>query len=316
MSKRLSLILAALLVAGVSVPAQAADPGLTVLNFLKLGAGSRSAALGGAYTAVADDATATYWNPAALLHIERHSVMGSHNAWIQDLRQEFVGFGMHKGRHAVGVSFLGLFSEELEGRTDTGERAGSFTYGDAAFSGSYAFQATEALGVGGTVRYVRESLGSVPISVDGTSQTDFTLDGMAFDLGATWRTPMEGLRAAAAIRNLGGQLSYDFASASKFDLPTIVQAGLAYTRSDARNGRLLVAADISTARGDDASFRIGAEYAFKGQFLLDVGYKTGFENQNVSFGLGYTNRILVHYAFVPVYDDLGNSHQISLGYAW
>lgn len=317
MLKRFSLVLVvATAAASITVPAQAADPGLTVLNFLKLGAGSRAAAMAGAYTAVADDATATYWNPAALLNVERNSVMGSHMVWIQGLRQEFVGFGMRRGKHAVGVSFLGLFSDDLDGRTDTGEKAGSFSYGDASFSGSYAYQVSQSIGLGVTARYVRESLGSVPIGVDGSSKTDFTLDGFAFDLGGTWKTPMKGLSAAAAVRNMGAAMSYDFDAAGQFDLPTTVQGGFAYRHKDANNGGLLVAADVSSARGDEVSFRIGAEYAFRGQFLIDAGYKTGFENQNVSFGLGYTNKVIVHYAFVPVYDDLGNSHQISLGYAW
>ncbi len=296
--------------------AQAAEPGLTVLNFLKLGAGARPAAMGGAYVAAASDASATYWNPAALLQIERYDVMGSHLSWIQDLRQEFVAFGAHVGKHAFGVSFLGLFSDDIQGRTETGDLAGNFSFGDASFSGSYAYQVGE-VGLGGTVRYVRESLGSVPISVDGTSQSDFTLDGFAFDLGTTWRPGfMSSLTLAAAIRNMGGQLSYDFTDATSFDLPTTLQAGVAYRHQDASGGGLLVAADVVAARGDDASLRVGAEYAYRGQFLLDAGYKSGFDNQNVSFGLGYRNKIHVHYAFVPVYDDLGNAHQISLGYAW
>ena len=43
--------------------------GTTTANFLKLGAGARAEAMGGAYAAVADDATALYWNPAGLTRI-------------------------------------------------------------------------------------------------------------------------------------------------------------------------------------------------------------------------------------------------------
>ncbi len=69
--------------------ARAADPGLTVLTFLKLGAGARPAALGDAYVAVVQDASASYWNPAGLLGIEHNDALGAHNEWIQDLRHEF-----------------------------------------------------------------------------------------------------------------------------------------------------------------------------------------------------------------------------------
>lgn len=317
MRKPSSAALAALAVLAFTAgPAAADDPGLTVLNFLKIGAGARPEAMGEAFVAVADDASATYWNPAGLLGIQRNNVLGSHLEWIQDLRQEYLAFGARRGRHAVGISFLGLYTDDLEGRTTTGEPAGSFGFSDNAFSASYAFAVTEDFGVGGTARYVRESLVSVPIEVDGSSESDFVLDGIAFDLGGSWRTPFAGLTAAAVVRNLGGQVSYDFDNAGSFDLPTTLQAGVAYRRLDFTGGSLTLAGDFVAARGDDGAVRVGAEYAYRGQFLVAAGYKSGLENENISFGLGYTRKIQVHYAFTPVYNDLGSSHQIQLGYAW
>ena len=41
------------------------------------GPGSRALGLGGAYTGVADDYTATYWNPAGLAQIKRIEFQGS-----------------------------------------------------------------------------------------------------------------------------------------------------------------------------------------------------------------------------------------------
>jgi hypothetical protein len=304
-------VLAALL-ALLPAPARADDPGLTVLNFLKLelGAGSRAAALGEAYTAVVDDATATYWNPAGLLGIQRNDALGSHNEWIQDLRHEFVSFGAHRGRHAVGLSFLGLYTDDIEEReAETGEFLGHFGFSDNAFSLSYAFQVVPTLGVGGTFRYVWES-------VVGTSVDDFSMNGTAFDIGATWTTPLTGVTAAGVLRNLGGKVSYDFEGAQDFDLPTTLQGGVAYRREDLAGGALVIAADVAAARGDDATAHLGAEYAYHGQFLFDAGYRAGFDNQNVSFGVGYQKGIRAHYAFTPIYNDLGNSHRFSLGYSW
>ena len=40
--------------------------GVDAMPHLRLGAGARSIGLGGAFTAIADDATATVWNPAGL----------------------------------------------------------------------------------------------------------------------------------------------------------------------------------------------------------------------------------------------------------
>jgi hypothetical protein len=291
------------------VSARADDPGLTVLTFLKLGAGARAASMGEAYVAVADNASATYWNPAGLLGIPRNDVLGSHNAWIQDLRHEFVAFGTHRGRHAVGLAFIGLYTDDIESRDETGAASGHFGFSNNAVGASYAFQAAPALGVGGTARYVRES-------VVGTVEGDFAMTGFAFDLGTTWHTPFTGLSAAAVLRNVGGKMSYDFEGAQEFDLPTALQVGWAYERPDFQGGVLTVAGDLLKNRGDDASLHIGAEYAYHGQFLFGAGYKSGLENENVSFGVGYQKKIRFHYAFTPIYDDLGSSHRVSLGYGW
>ena len=302
-----ALFLGAVMVCPAS--ALADDPGLTVLTFLKLGAGAHAASLGEAYVAVADDASATYWNPAGLLGIARNDVLGAHNAWIQDLRHEYVAFGTHRGRHAVGLSFIGLYTDDIESRDETGAASGHFGFSNNAFSASYAFQAVSTLGVGGTVRYLRES-------VVGTVEGDFAMTGFAFDLGTTWQTPFEGFTAAAVLRNVGGTMSYDFDGAQDFDLPTALQAGWAYRRPDFQGGALTVAGDVLKNRGDDISLRVGAEYAYHGQFLFGAGYKSGLDNENVSFGVGYQKKIRFHYAFTPIYDDLGSSHRISLGYGW
>lgn len=299
-------LLAVLVSAG---PARADDPGLTVLTFLKLGAGAQAASMGDAYVSVADDASATYWNPAGLLGIRHNDLLAVHNAWIQDFRHEFASYGKHLGRHAVGVSFIGFYTADIEARDETGAYAGHFGYSDNAFGLSYAFQVTPTLGVGTTARYLRESL-------VGTTDGDLSLNGWAFDFGARWQTPFTGVTAGAAVRNLGSQLSYNFAGAQSFDLPTALQAGVSYVRPDLGGGAIRVAADFLGARGDNGSVRFGAEYTYRGQFLLGAGYKTGMDSEDMSFGVGYENRIKVHYAFVPIQNNLGSSHRISLGYGW
>ena len=40
--------------------------GTTAAKFLSLGVGSKAVGMGGAFTSVANDATAMYWNPAGL----------------------------------------------------------------------------------------------------------------------------------------------------------------------------------------------------------------------------------------------------------
>ncbi len=49
--------------------------GTASAEFLLLGAGARGAALGGAYSAIADDIEAMYWNPGGLALLEQGGIM-------------------------------------------------------------------------------------------------------------------------------------------------------------------------------------------------------------------------------------------------
>ena len=55
--------------------------GISSLQFLKIGVGGRASAMGDAFIAIADDASALYWNPAGLVFAKQNEVMFSHNSW-------------------------------------------------------------------------------------------------------------------------------------------------------------------------------------------------------------------------------------------
>ena len=70
---RTGLTACALAGSGVLAPLLAVD--LTAISFggspVPIGAGARALGMGGAFTAVADDATANTWNPAGMAQLER-----------------------------------------------------------------------------------------------------------------------------------------------------------------------------------------------------------------------------------------------------
>ena len=72
--------------------------------FLELGVGSRALGLGGAYVAVADDITATYWNPAGLAQLAKDGLTN------KELRTQIAV------QHATRRPGLGYFNYLAVGR--------------------------------------------------------------------------------------------------------------------------------------------------------------------------------------------------------
>src|SRR5258705_7088377 len=64
-------VLLALLPAHAYATAPFAKVGTYALPFLKIGVSARATGMGNAFTALSNDATATYWNPAGLGEVTR-----------------------------------------------------------------------------------------------------------------------------------------------------------------------------------------------------------------------------------------------------
>src|SRR6266481_2997420 len=101
-----------------TVPASlwAIATGGQVDEFLSYGAGARSIAMGSAFVGVADDASATYWNPAGLSQITRKELTLMKATLFADTTYDYYSFVMpsKKGGSAWGVSMTKLGSAGFE----------------------------------------------------------------------------------------------------------------------------------------------------------------------------------------------------------
>lgn len=301
MRRQASLVLL-LCVLAVPGPASAAERG-TGLAFLRIGVGAHAAGLGNAYVSRVDDGTATYWNPAGLARVPVLDVTFMHNEYFQDVRYEFLGVARRIGSHAVGASIAGLYTgaDALERRDESGNFEGHFGSYDLSVAVGYARRMGEDLTAGLNVKYLTEN-------VDRTNAS-----GYAFDLGAQWDTPVERLRLGIVVQNLGPSMKF---IADEFDLPTTVQGGATFSVALA-GGAALLAAEVRKVRGDDAGLNVGTGYEYRETASVRLGYKSGLDSEDVSFGLGFRrDRVRVDYAFVPYGNDLGDTHRIGLAYRY
>jgi len=266
----------------------AAGPGTTGANFLKIGVGARAAAMGEAFTAVADDSTSLYWNPAGLTRLKGRELSAMYNVWFEGIGQGYVsaGFPLLDGTMALGTNYVSM--GDLEGRDESGNPTETFQASDLGISVGFAGRLGRfLLGLSG---------GMIRSTIAGDTQSAFlvTLGGLV--------EVSESFSLGVVAQNLGTKLGED-------SLPLILKAGLALEL-----GPLCLAADIGKSQDTDLYYCVGIESWIGSVVALRAGYRTGRDvGPGWTAGLGFKmDGFALDYAYVP-YSNLGNTHRISLG---
>jgi hypothetical protein len=274
-----ALLLAALVL--VSPPASAQVPAET-------SGGARALGMGGAFTAVADDATATWWNAAGLPSLLADAVLDAGaDSLVDNAEAPLPAGGAWRARPfavavalpVLGVAFNHLIVHEIRPSTGTAEpgRQDPPARVRNVDLSSVGLSLAQSLGdfvvVGGTVRLLHGGLGSA-YGVAGTT-VDTALDS-AGALETRDRTVVDAdlavmafagpVRLALSGRNLA---AHDFESGlagdEPFRLERHVRAGIALGTGPAwvrRAWTLACDADLTTvhaADGERRSLAFGAE---------------------------------------------------------
>ncbi|MFQ5772640.1 MAG: PorV/PorQ family protein, partial [bacterium] len=198
MNKHIFSIICIFLLVAVTVAFAGNDnTGTSAANFLKIGVGSRAAAMGDAYVALANDVTALYWNPAGIASINGTAVGISYTNWILDINHSFTAIAHNFGDFGViGVSLNYLSMGEME-HTTPSEPHGTgafFEASDMALGIAYARNLTDRFAVGVKVKFIRESI------------SFSNANTIALDVGTQFVTGFRGMRLGMNISNFGGKM--------------------------------------------------------------------------------------------------------------
>lgn len=320
--------LAALLVAGLAVGARAArNPGVTAAPILQVPLGSRALGMGTAFSAVASDVSALFYNPAGLSRLTAHEAAFSFITGLADNNIQHIAYGgpipftgiSGNGYASLGASLLFSQSGTIEVNrlnpdgsllSSQNVSAGSDFVGDLAYSERVG---ATPIDIGDTTYGINHFLGLGGKFVKSTLLNQYSAHAFSGDVGYLVQSPEAGLSFGLSAQNIGGALRYvDVAD----PLPTTIRSGIAYQTGVAGVQALTVAGDGEYLL-QERTWRAeaGLEYFLFKSYGVRVGYQFLRDQVGLTagFGLRWRSRIMVDYAW-SMSDVLRDSHRFTVSY--
>ena len=271
------------------------------LSFLKIGVGARATGMASAYTAIANDVTSIYWNPAGLASVKRNELAAMHSEWLAGSNFDFLGFGRPWKRGSLALGVSALTHPALEARDETGKRVGSFDARDTAITLAYGQRLMTGLQTGMGLKLIQSQIGQDKGQ------------GYAFDLGMSWNSAQRPISLGLSALNLGPGIRY-ISETTK--LPLTFSLGAAWHVIPG----LALSADIRRLVYDGrTNLSLGTEYMLLPMFTVRGGYllssATSLQQAN-ALGMGFGLKLMgqkVDYAFTP-FGELGATQRISLNW--
>jgi hypothetical protein len=208
----------------------------TAVPFLTITPDARHAGVGDAGAASSADPSASYWNPAKLVRIDKTSGGSmSYTPWlgkiVNDMNIFYLsGFYKLNREEAVAASLKYFDMGEIFFRDAANNPLGDFNPRDWALDVTYSRMLTESFSVGLSGRYISSNLTGV-FSNNGVDAKPGR--SAAVDVGVFYSSPIvssriANLNLAAVITNIGGKISYSDDNNKSF-LPTNLRLGSALT---------------------------------------------------------------------------------------
>jgi tetratricopeptide (TPR) repeat protein len=255
-----------------------AQGGGTESNF-SLGFGARAMGLGQAYTALAQDPTAVFWNPAGLEYIKQQSATFFHTTLFEDSHYDFAAYAyptLDLGSFGIGIGRIGVSG--IDGRDINGDQTKIFEYSEYQAFFSYA-KTLPWYGItpGITIRWLR--MGFTNIGNDSDA-------GIAADIGVMYRPDWIG-NAFIQDWSFGLNIKNVFkpqlkAGIAVDEYPLTAKLGIMKTIRLGQGGAFNVLLDLDHSQKRDMKFRFGTEYDFSDMGRVRIGHN----GAALTFGLG------------------------------
>ncbi len=283
----------------ISISAASGNNGLA---FLKIDVDGRSAAMGGAYTALASGASAAYWNPAGLAVSDKENVMLTHHISLSNISQEYAAVKFNSGLHhfSLAVNVFTIPGIEIRGEEPSANPDGIVDAVNFYSALGYARSFGTKWQAGISVKYLFEKLYLT------------SAGGFAVDFGIKYNSLIKNLDWGLTLQNVG---KMEQLKEQASPLPLLLRTGFAYRLPYLIfEQNPLLTSDFEYIKDGQTSLRVGGELPLIGGLALRTGFRFGSDLFQWSAGVGLNyETFYFDYAFAPNPYDLGTSHRFTLG---
>jgi len=248
--------------------------------------GARDLAMGGANIVYTKGIDALYWNPAGLSNMEtQYGGMFTTNTIFNDIQVNYMGLGVNLGNWGAFALDIKTFDfgdiplttiEDMDGASGA-----TFSPDFSTIGVTYANKLTNAIQVGGKIKFVTESIPRASASA------------VVFDVGIQYKGigGIEGVSFAVAAKNIGtnmkyggsglltqevnplsGRTDYFDRAASSDQLPASLEIGIAYDYMVMEKNNLLISGVFQNNNVEMDMMRFGVEYSYDNFVALRGGY--------------------------------------------
>ena len=284
--------------------------GTAGMVFLDIAPSARVAGMGGAFVAIANDASALYYNPAGVAWLNSKQFVATHTNYPADIKHDYLAYvhPISPLMGVIGVSATVLWMDAMQVMSPT--RAGAegnwtgeyFTYTDYMGQITYSKRLTEKFSTGVNLKVIR-------------SFAEWEeLITIAGDVGTLYDTQYKSLKIGMCISNFGPDMKYIRES---FPLPMNFRVGISAVPYHEPPHRLIVDFEGSHPNHNEEQAMMGGEYSFSDLFFLRAGYKFNYDAETWSAGAGFKFKVSsiglnLDYGYTD-FGFLTQMHRVSLG---
>lgn len=318
----------------------------TAVPFLRISPDARSGGIGDAGIALSADANSVFYNQAKIPFAKNKAGIGAtYTPWLKDVADNMylatlAGFHQLDELQAVSASLRYFNAGDISVVDFNGNKLQTARPREFAFDLGYSRKLSDKFGIGAAVRYISSKLATG--NINGTNYK--AGNALAADLSVFFNgvgSDGRGWTAGLSLSNLGSRIGYTDESNNKDFLPANIGIGASYTEVWNEDNKmtfvlqadkLLVPKIPETAEAmpayrdksvagswfssfDNGAMQLafGAEYAYKEQLFLRIGYNSksyDYGNwQYVTAGAGvHFNMATVNFSYlVPAGDKAGRN---------